>query len=274
MHKNVKKYGVCYNIAGYLSSVIDCVFVETYFSMPGNQGIVKRIVPDNTVELIITDKSFQRNFSEQNETSTLKSHISGLKTTYQDISLESSPLISIRFKPDKIFQLTQIPASEFRNRSLSPKEIFGHEFESFEDQLFEQKNTKSRLKVIYNYFAKKFPYSPERDDALFQYAKAIIEESNGNIHLKNLSLKLNVNQKTLENKFKFFLGVTPKEYCRLIRFVNSVKRFQTSEMNLTELAYASNFFDQSRLMKEYYKYTGYSPKDFFSSPLGIQEDIF
>lgn len=274
MHKKVKKYGVCYKIAGYLSSVIDCVFVETYFSIPDNQGIKKRIVPDNTVELIITDKLFKRSFSEQNDTSTLKSHISGLKTNYQDISLEGSPLISIRFKPDKIFQLTQIPASEFRNRSLSPKDIFGYEFESFEYQLFEQNNTKSRLKVIHKFFAKKFPYSLKLDDALFQYAKATIENNSGYIHLKNLCVKLNVSQKTLENKFKFFLGVTPKEYCRLIRFVNSVKRFNTSKMNLTELAYASDFFDQSHLIKEYYNYTGHSPKDFFSSPLGIQEDIF
>ena len=274
MHENVNKYGTSYKLGEYLNAVIDCVFEETYFSNADNQGVENRIVPDNTVELIITDKSFKRKFAGKKDAVSLGSHFSGLKTTWQDISLQGSPLISLRFKPEKIFQITKIPAYEFKNQCLSPTDVFGNHFEGFEELLFSQKNTITRLRLIHDFFSRRLVGRNKLDDALFQVAKTIIEKNKGNIRLKNLCVELNVSQKTLENKFKLFLGATPKEYCRLIRFISSVKRFISSKINLSELTYESHFFDQSHLIREFNNFTGCSPKAFLSSSLGIQEDIF
>ena len=107
-----------YRYTSKINALIECVYIENYFSLSQNQWVKNRIFPDNTIELIITDKKFKRYFSTEGESLILKSHLSGLKTKWQDIWLEGSPLISIRFKPDILFQIINFPAKEFKNRSM------------------------------------------------------------------------------------------------------------------------------------------------------------
>jgi len=268
------KNGCWYYLGGKLNSVIDCVFIEDYFCHKRNQGVPKRIVPDNTVELILTDKIFERKISDQREPTVMKSHLSGLKTTWQDITLEDSPLISIRLRFDKIYQLTGIPASELSNQAIEPSEVFGRQFEKFQDKLFELKTIEQRLSCIEDYFMLQIKHHKIYDDSLLQAALQLINLSWGRVPLHRLCSELNISQKTLETKFKLFIGLTPKNYSRLVRFVFLVKKYKSSKINFTRLAYESNFSDQSHLIKEVRNFTGLNPKTYFSSSLGIQEDIF
>ena len=271
----IKKFGSWYYLKEPISSYIDCVFVETYFSKKHNQKISNRIVPDNTVELILTDQKFERRFSTKNNKSKiLQSHFSGLKTSWQDIILEGSPTISIRFKPEKIFQLTGIHASELKNQALDPRDVFGKHFLHFQDELFNLNTIIERLNLIQNYFTAKLKRINSQEDSLFLSTKKYIDLMEGNVKLKHLSNELKVSQKTLENKFNRFLGIAPKTYCRLIRFTSTIKKYNVSKIKLTNLAYQNNFSDQSHFIKDVTQFTGYSPKKFFSQSKGVQEDIF
>jgi AraC-like DNA-binding protein len=268
------KNGVYYYFNGNINSLIECVFIENYFSRQENQKICNRIVPDNTVELILTDKKFERRFSDKKKTKILHSHISGLKTTWQDILLDGSPFISIRFKPEIIYQLTTIPAFEFRNEAIAPSDVFGKDFVHFEDELFNLTTIHERLKLIENYFTNKMIKMEVKEDTLFKAARVFMDINHGNVILNHLSSKLNVSQKTLENKFNNSIGITPKAYCRLIRFISCVKNYNASQTTLTNLAYENNFSDQSHFIKEVRRFTGLSPRKYFSQSQGIQEDIF
>jgi len=268
------KYGECYQFKGNLESLIECVFIENYFSRAENQNVSKRIVPDNTVELILTKNKFERRFSDEKSNQTLQSHLSGLKTKWQDILLEGSPLISIRFKPEIVYQLSALPASESVNQAIAPIDVFGKDFIQFEDELFNQDSTIQRLKLIVEYFTAKLIHTEIQEDNLFLFAKASIEASLGNLRISNLVADLQVSQKSLENKFKRFIGVTPKQYCRLIRFIGSIRNYNSSSSSLTSLAYENSFFDQSHFIKEIKQYTGLAPTVYFSQTKGIQEDIF
>jgi AraC-like DNA-binding protein len=271
---NITTNGTHYQLRGKLESVIDRVFIEHFFSKKVNQGIPKRIVPDNTVELIFTDKRFERRLPKERQAKILYSHLSGLKTSWQDIVLDGSPIISVRFKPEKIYQLTKIPASEFVDQTFQPVEIFGKTFDAFQDKLFNVKDTSDRLDLIENYFLHELKDANLKDDLLFKHAKGLIESSKGTIRIKQLCAELGVSQKTMENKFKGFLGVNPKEYCRLTRFICTVQQYNFSKTNLTQLAYEQSYSDQSHLIKDFINFTGLSPKDFFSQPKGIQEEVF
>ena len=268
------KNGECYQYNGKINSLIECVFIETYFTKVENQGVGNRIVPDNTVELILTNKNFQRNFSDGKRNKLLLSHLSGLKTKWQEIVLEGSPLISIRFKPEVVYQLSLLPAVECRNQAVGPRAIFGPDFVHFEDELFGLNTTKERLNLIEKYFTAKLIQVDIREDNLFQYAKASIDESLGKIRINRLADELKVSQKSLENKFNQFIGVTPKQYCRLVRFISIVKNHHSSVASLTSCAYENHFYDQSHFIKEINWFTGLSPSAYFSQKKGIQEDIF
>ncbi len=262
-----------YHFTGDIQSLITCVFVETFFSKPQNQWTRNRIVPDNTVELILTGKKFKRVFSNPDKSQTLRSHFAGLKTQWQDIWVEGSPLISIRFQPDVLFQLSRIKAVEFKNNAIPPAEVFGPGFTHLEEELFNLQNTNDRLKRINDYFTTVMSKVRLKNDRAFHYAKNTIEQTHGDVRIHDLAERIGLSQKGLENKFKRYLGATPKEYCRLNRFIGSVKTYNSSSSSLTKWAYDNNYFDQSHLIKEFNHFTGTSPSAYFADSKGIQEEI-
>jgi AraC-like DNA-binding protein len=270
---NKHKYVDNYHFTGAIQSLIECVFIENYFSRAENQWVRNRIVPDNTLELVLTDKKFKREFSNRGESQVLRSHFTGLKTQWQDIWVEDSPLLSIRFKPEVMYQLTSIPAVEFKNRAIHPIDVFGPNFVHFEDELFSLRSIDDRLSLINTYFSSLMNKVKTKNDPVFYSAKYSIERNFGSVRIHHLAHQLGISQKGLENKFKRFLGVTPKEYCRLNRFIGSVKNYQTSEHSLTGWAYDNDYSDQSHLIKEFKHFTGTCPSAYFSDSKGIQEGI-
>lgn len=106
---------------------------------------------------------------------------------------------------------------------------------------------------------------------LFSAIKNIYE--NPNISTLELANEYEISQKTLIKHFKKHLCKTPSEYKKILRFRKALNaKYISSENNkLTELAYISNFFDQSHMILNFKSLTGFTPKLFFKnlSNLGI-----
>jgi len=83
----------------------------------------------------------------------------------------------------------------------------------------------------------------------------------------DLAKNLGVSQKTLIGQFKKHLCKTPTEYKMILRFRKAINEKQKSfEGNrLTDLAYISNFFDQSHMVASFKSLTGFTPKSFFQN---------
>lgn len=86
-----------------------------------------------------------------------------------------------------------------------------------------------------------------------------------NITTYDLAKGLGVSQKTFIRQFKKHLCKTPTEFKKILRFRIAICEKQRSlEGNrLTELAYISNFFDQSHMVASFRSLTGFAPKSFF-----------
>ena len=80
-----------------------------------------------------------------------------------------------------------------------------------------------------------------------------------------LASKLGISRKTLYSHFEKWLSVSPSGYRKIMRFRNSIKEKQKRQtiQNLTSLAHAMDFFDQSHMIKDFKSLTGYMPKEFF-----------
>ena len=63
------------------------------------------------------------------------------------------------------------------------------------------------------------------------------------------------------------MACSPIEFRRICRFRNSLtKKLKNSQLkNLTEITFEAGYFDQSYLIKEFYKLTNHNPKDFFKA---------
>ena len=86
-----------------------------------------------------------------------------------------------------------------------------------------------------------------------------------NITTYDLAKGVGVSQKTFIRQFKKHLCKTPTEFKKILRFRIAISEKQKSlEGNrLTELAYISNFFDQSHMVASFKSLAGFAPKSFF-----------
>lgn len=93
-----------------------------------------------------------------------------------------------------------------------------------------------------------------------QLAISIIIEHKGQIAIKKVLDQLHITERTLERHFKAEIGLSPKQFAKIIQFQCSLSQLnQTNYDKLVEVGYDSGFTDQSHFIKSFKKYTGQTP---------------
>ena len=83
---------------------------------------------------------------------------------------------------------------------------------------------------------------------------------NSNYSVENLAKDLNLSRQQLYRKTKALTGKSVASYVRLIRLHHGKQLLQTTDLNVSEVAYQVGFSDPSYFSKSYSEEFGYSPK--------------
>ncbi|WP_299111539.1 AraC family transcriptional regulator [uncultured Winogradskyella sp.] len=257
-----------------LEAFIDCVWKDNHSSYleAGENSFL--VVPDNTVELVFTSNPIKRQAKSDNKSScTVRSHLCGLKTKPQIVTLEGDVLLSVRIKPYGLHPFTDVSLNETIDQSLNPEDIFGKEILNLEASLFNCKDELMQIKLIESFFSKKL--IKHSNDEVFDFFIANILMHKGNINIKELSESVNISKKTIERIFLRKLGLTPKKYCRIVRLFYALKIPKPqNNFKFSSIAFDNGFYDQAHFIKEIKHYTGMTPKAYFKLDRTIQKHIF
>ena len=119
------------------------------------------------------------------------------------------------------------------------------------------------IEVLADYFNELLKNASINPDYRIKLAINLILNANGAISIKKLREKLCVTERTLERHFLKEIGVTAKQFAKIIQFRSAMKQMtETDYINLTEIGYDSGFADQSHFIRSFKKYTGKTPKKF------------
>lgn len=264
-----------YQVKNGLNKYIDCVWRESYTEISENRKEPFLVVPDNTVELVFSNNKIDRKIKTNNHFSQTKSHLSGLKTLPQSISLDGEVLFSVRFKPCGLHAFTKLDLKDTINETLLPEDVFGKEILVLEDQLFNCNVELEQVKLIEDFFLKKLNSNNKEVDHVFNFFIQNIILNKGNVNVDMLAEKCNVSKKTVERKFLSKLGLTPKKYCRIVRMFNALKIPKNKkDLKLSSIAFDNGFYDQAHFIKEVKEFTGMTPKNYFAIDRAVQTNIF
>ncbi|WP_460954044.1 helix-turn-helix domain-containing protein [Spirosoma litoris] len=96
-------------------------------------------------------------------------------------------------------------------------------------------------------------------------------DSSGQISVEALAEQMHVSIRTLERIFKKNVGIPPKEFLRIIRFQEVLRRLRnmtgknevstTVKESLLHIAYDLGYFDHAHLTNEFKKYAGILPSE-------------
>lgn len=179
-----------------------------------------------------------------------------------DLVLFGQKTFSVTYEMENVM----IRASGVKLMPYSINQLFDIPAHSVTDKVIKISGKESRKKV-FDIIRCADPFIPfdKRTKHLEIVAKItnIINASKGLISIKQILAQDDLNYKFVERLFKKHVGLTPKVYCRVIRF-NNAFGLLNKHYNLTDIAYQCGYFDQNHFIKEIKHFTGLTPKNLFN----------
>lgn len=179
--------------------------------------------------------------------------------------------IGIVFQPLGINNFMKLPFGDVVSENpIKDFDYFGNSFEVALKKVYDTNDVDEKVAVLDAFF--KNELNPLAEARIIKAVNYLFEED---LTIQELSEKLQLSRKTVLRLFRKHLNCSPKEFSSLVKFRKAIEIYQKGNSNLTELAHANKYYDQSDFIKHFKKATGFNPKKFFSgiSHLGT-EDTF
>ena len=173
----------------------------------------------------------------------------------------SKPLSSVgaMLRPGAAEVLFGVHADELSEAHTALEDLWGPRAVSMRDQLGELSSPEERLDALERMLADRLPtvrgLHPAVAQALqeFRATKAVrdVVRESGYSHRQFITL------------FSRAVGLTPKMYCRVLRFQLVLRRAGTGGLSsLIDVAMASGYSDQSHFNREFREFTGITPTEY------------
>ena len=186
-----------------------------------------------------------------------------MKNIYiNDLNKVESVLV-VRFKPYAFYDIFNLPTHFFRNKCVAS--LADINFDPFVlNKIYSEKQDSNRIRQIESYI-EQIAFASKRN-ALFDSAMEYISTMKGQTTVSHVAHQIGVNYKWLERSFLNCLGISPKAYILLQRFIFAYINFTDSkEKDLIEVALSSGFYDYNHFLKEFKSYTGKTPLEYISN---------
>lgn len=127
------------------------------------------------------------------------------------------------------------------------------------------KDCQQQINIISDYILELVKNASINRDNAIKLAVTTIINTRGTIPIKDLRTQLYITERTFERRFAKEIGVTPKQFAKIIQFSFSLNQIQDADYTkLTNIAYENGFTDQSHFIRTFKKYTGETPTQILS----------
>ena len=240
-------------------------YIKTYLFIESQSELLNRILPDTAPVMAFRYKG-QVDYQTAHDRIALPSSIiSGLRKSFRLVNYAPNTgnlLVIFKELGAKVF--IREPLHELLDDSPSLADMAGYQnLSAFEEQLAFAPTNTQRIDILERFLLSKLTYS--KPDALIITALHKIHAAKGILRIKELANSLYISQDAFEKRFRRVVGISPKQFCYIVRMKASVNDGLKVNL-LSELAFNAGYFDQAHFNKDFKLFTGQTPSDFLKSP--------
>ncbi len=243
-------------------------FVKVIWSMESEEcwAPPMRILPDSCVELVI---HFHQPYKTTFSNNTTKIQPQSFVVAQMKNFIEIEPngkigMISIRFSAQGAYHFFGVPMEEISNGIVDLKFIWNNLAKEIEERIIDSKSTEQRINKIQQYLLIQLRKNGKADLTV-DYCLNLIYSSKGQIRVEDLSFKTGMSSRQLVRKFNTSIGLSPKEFTKIIKFIGSLDYLRSNrKTNLSEAAYECGYYDQAQFIHEFKEYAGPTPSQFLT----------
>jgi AraC-like DNA-binding protein len=253
-----------------LGDFVDCFWYYTMDGSPEKVSPVQRCLPLGMVELIVHLKGKRsEGFWKNNWQSFPDSYLVGVMQEPVAWRMYGySEMFAVRFKPEGLIQLFDCPVSSWVNNFIDAEDFLGKEHSFILALIQSAETNQERVFLLETFIHQQLS---KRQTARNHFTEAIkhIRRANTQISSSALENQLFVCERQAQRLFKNNIGVSPKEYFRIIRFRQIIEAVKENKQVLwPQLAYSLGYADQAHLIRDFKAFSGLTPTGFVEENQG------
>jgi AraC-like DNA-binding protein len=253
------------NYSRFIPSSTVSSFIDSYWAVQGEDTAIQKITPDGFTELIVHlgDPYFISDHPENTFTPQPKTIIAGqLSTPIYLRPSGKSDIIGIKFTATGIWKSTGLKMDSFTDKTVDMASVLPNLSQTLLKELSVRTSTEDRIKSIDNLFIGQF-LTKNSTPSLIDRVVDRIQKSNGTLSVRQLTEEFNISSRTLERSFNEQVGISAKQFSRLVRFNYVFALLQQPELTKSDIAFLAGYFDQAHFNNEFRQFTNENPEFYF-----------
>ncbi|MCX7711101.1 MAG: AraC family transcriptional regulator [Clostridia bacterium] len=225
------------------------------FSLIAPTGEMKLVIPYRNNMRSIIGKTFR----EHKESSCF---FIGLHTQAALIECDMDyGNVCVTFKPFGIYKFFNFPLRELAGQIHNASDVFNKLGKELQERVAEIMDVDKKVLFVQEFLYQQM-VSIQRSDPVTEYAINKIISREGLISITELSEEMGYSRRYLVSKFTENLGISPKEFSCIVRFNEVYKKINLNRFSEDTLY--NLYYDQSHYIKEFKKFTGFTPGEYVS----------
>lgn len=170
--------------------------------------------------------------------------------------------IGIRFKPAGANLLFSSPLNELKNETISLSDTTLKKPTELYYKLIEAQTFHLKVSIIEDWLCRSLQAEKNISNVVTA-SLMLIKKHKGLLPIKSIASQLDYNQRRIERLFNSQVGMTPKEYSRILRIEQAracIKHYKDS--SFSTIAYDLGFYDQAHFINQFKNVEGITPREY------------
>ena len=145
---------------------------------------------------------------------------------------------------------------------------------SLAEQLQNSQTTASQVERLSAFLLAATARPAQAPDSGVQHALARLLATQGRVPLRQLQQETQLSERSLQRKFQYLVGVSPKLFARICQFQATLRQLRTARYDkLSDLAFAHEYADQSHHIRGFREFAGLSPRQYLHRSREVMENL-
>jgi AraC-like DNA-binding protein len=244
-------------------------FIEALITFEGIQHghNVDRFLPNGDCEILIDLLDGPQYIYDNNTLKEIQAchHVwaSGVRTEPITIpSGNNAAMMVIAFKKGMAAPFFPFPMSEIADAVVDADLVWGHDFGLLREQLIEARTPELKFAIVEQFLIGEFLRKLEVDPCV-AFAVGEMTQRPDSLSIGRMNQQIGYSQKHFTDIFRRAVGITPKQYLRIMRFQRAVQTIDAaSQPDWGRISLDCGFYDQSHFINDFKHFSGFTPDEY------------
>lgn len=243
--------------AAPLNAFVDYLWLVEKGSMPRKE----LILPSGTVELVVNLREDQIRIHDPARLEECK-RLSGvlISGTYSRPfacdGAQHEAMFGVHFKPGGAFPFLGASAGELANAHVDLRDLWGRQAGELRERLCAAATPQDQFRIAEAYLMERLRLGVKRHFAVTA-ALGLFGQVGGGLSIQDAAARVGFSQRHFIELFTTQVGLSPKLFCRLLRFQRALKLAQ--RVSWVDVAVECGYFDQSHLIRDFQDFSSMAP---------------